>query len=448
MLSEITTDRQALEDVLQQALSVSKADETEAFVSVSDSALTRIAHNFVHENMAEKNRDLNVRAVVRRQVGVASTNRFDAAGIAEVVARAADIARLSPEDEHFTGLPDDAGPVEDELPFAYDQDTANLSPDGRAETVRQIAHVMFQHDLHAAGYVSTRSNAIAIANTKGVRRFFRSTDAAVNIKAMGEDSSGYAEGYSRRFAELEPGELAERAAKKAIDGRSPIELEPGGYTVVLEPPAFREFLGYLSWIGFGAQPFEEGSSFMSGRIGDKVMGDNVTIREDFSDPLGDGIPFDFEGVPRRAIKLVENGVARSVVYDSYYAAKLKHPNTGHALPAPNSYGPLPLNIVVEPGARTLADLIAEIERGVLVSRTWYIRLVDQRKTIITGMTRDGLFGIANGRVTRGLKNMRFNESIVDALGRCELASELARSESHVLPAVKIENFHFTSGTEF
>jgi len=187
---------------------------------------------------------------------------------------------------------------------------------------------------------------------------------------------------------------------------------------------------------------------MSGRIGQKIVGDNVTIRDDFAHPLGDGIPFDFEGVPRQKVGLIENGIARSVVYDSYYAAKLGHANTGHALPAPNPDGPMPLNVVLDPGAREQQDIIKDIKHGVLVSRTWYIRLVDQKKTIITGMTRDGVFLIERGHITRGLKNMRFNESIIDALGRCEVAAMPVRSENLVVPAVRIDDFHFSSGTEF
>lgn len=448
MLGEVTADRAVLDSILDQTLTRSTADETEAFISVSDSALTRYTRNSVHENMTELNRHLNVRAVIGKRIGVASTNKLDADGIAEVVARATEIAKLSPEDADFPGLPgDDGRPVLDP-PTPFDDATAALSPDARADAVDKIARVMLNHSLHAAGYVASRSDALALGNSKGVRRFFKSTDAAVNIKAIGPDSSGYAEGYSRSFAALDFSALAERAAAKAVGSAHPGTLDPGHYTVILEPPAVHEFLVYLSWIGFGAQPFEEGSSFMAGKIGEKIMGANVTIRDDYAHALGDGIPFDFEGVPRQQVTLVQDGFAADVVFDSYYAAKLKHSNTGHALPAPNSEGPLPLNIVVDPGTKTVNDLIAETQRGILVTRTWYIRLVDQKKTLITGMTRDGLFLIANGKVTKGLRNMRFNESIVDALGRCEPAKDLVRSESHVVPALKIENFHFTSGTEF
>jgi PmbA protein len=440
-------DQQALNAALERALASSKADETEVLIAASDSALTRFTHNFVHESVSERNCQMSVRAVIGKRTGVAGTNKLDNDGIVEVVDRAFALAKLSTEDADFPGLPPPQDGVA-QMPGAYDAATAQATADMRAGAVADIAKVMRHHNLYAAGYVSTQTDEFAIANSKGTRRFHRGTDSAINIKAIGSDSSGYAEGFSRRFRDLDPTALAQRAASKAVAGKNPRALEPGKYAVILEPPAFREFLGYLSWIGFGAQAFDEGSSFMSGRIGERIVGEHVTLRDDFAHPLGSGIPFDFEGVPRRQLALIERGVARDIVYDSYYAAKLHHANTGHALPAPNSEGPLPLNIVVDPGSTTLEDMIKEVQHGVLVSRTWYIRLVDQKQTIITGMTRDGLFLIERGRLTKGLKNMRFNESIIGALGRCDLSSVLVRSENHVLPGVRIEDFTFSSGTEF
>jgi PmbA protein len=447
MIADLAADRAAADAVLDVALGESKADATEVILSSQDLALSRITHNVIHENLVERDRSINIRVVVDKRVGVASTNELDRAGIRTAVARAIEIARVSPADEEFPGLPS-AGPATDAMEWAYDAPTAALTPDQRAAAVADIVRVMVSHKLTAAGYVSTSSSSVAIANTNGIRQFFRSTDSAINIKAMGDDSSGYAEGYSRRFADLDAARLGETAAKRAVKGRNPGSVEPGEYTVILEPPAFREYLGYLSWTGFGAMPFSEGSSFMTGHIGERLVGENITIGDNFAHRSGAGMPFDFEGVPRRAVPLIDKGVARGVVYDSYYAAKLKHENTGHALPAPNSYGPMPLNIVMTPGTKSADELIRETKRGLLVCRTWYIRLVDKLQTIITGMTRDGFFLIEDGEIVRGLRNMRFNESILGALGRCELAKDLVRSESHVLPACRIDGFRFSSGTTF
>ena len=447
MATDFVSDRGALERVLESALAASKADETEVLAFASESALTRFTHNYIHENMVERNWQLSVRAVIGKRIGVTGTNGLDQDSIKAAVERAAEMARLAPEDPDFPGLPSDNSACE-EAPTPYDEATAHLTPEARAHAVGQIVTVMRNHDLYAAGYVSSRADTVAIANSKGVRRFFQGSDSAINIKAIGDTSSGYAEGYARWFAELSPSALAQRAAKKAVASKAPISIDPGEYAVILEPPAFREFVVYLSWIGFGAQPFEQGSSFMSGKLGQPVAGKNVSVTDQFSHPLGAGMPFDFEGAPRRQVTLIDAGLAKDVVYDSYYASKLKHANTGHALPAPNTDGPMPLNIVIASGDKSEVDLIAGIDRGVLVTRTWYIRLVDQKQTLITGMTRDGLFLIEHGELAHGLKNMRFNESILGALGRCELGRELARSESHVLPAAKIDGFRFSSATVF
>src|SRR5579864_8235704 len=233
MASNGMPERAQLEAILQAALSASKADETEGLISASDESLTRYTHNFIHESVAERNCHLQIRAVVGKRMGVASTNKLDEANIAQTVSRAYDIARLSTEDKVFPGLP---GPSSDvvELPDAFDADTAMASPEARAAAVNDITKVMRLQNLYAAGYVSPQHDSLAIANTKGVKRFFEWSDSAINIKAIGTNSSGYAEGFSRDFASLDPTVLAERAAKKAVDSKDPVALEPGKYTVVLE----------------------------------------------------------------------------------------------------------------------------------------------------------------------------------------------------------------------
>jgi len=266
MAIETTSGPDAIAKVLSGVIAASKADETEVLFSRSEAALTRYTRNEIHENVIEGDASLSVRAVVGKRVGVASTSRLDDRAIADTLERAASIARLSHEDPLFPGLPRGGGEPQ-ALPNAYDTATAAATPDDRAAAVGQIAAKMKHHQLHAAGYVATRSDVIAVANSKGTSRYFEATDASVNVKAIGDDSSGYAEGFSRSLGQLDFDALAAVAAKKALDGRDPEPLAPGAYTVILEPPAFREFLGYLSWAGFGAQSLDDGSSFLAGRIG-------------------------------------------------------------------------------------------------------------------------------------------------------------------------------------
>jgi predicted Zn-dependent protease len=203
---------------------------------------------------------------------------------------------------------------------------------------------------------------------------------------------------------------------------------------------------------FSAQAVEEGSSFLSAGLERRYAAENVTIRDDYSHALAPGMPFDYEGVPTQRLALLERGVAKAVVTDLSYARKRGSHSTGHALPAPNAWGPMPSHVVVDPGEKSLHELIAQTERGLLISRFWYIRPVDQRRTIVTGMTRDGTFLIEGGQIVAGVRNMRFNQSILDALSRCEFSRELARtggySYSMVVPSAKIEGFTFSSGTEF
>ena len=221
--------------------------------------------------------------------------------------------------------------------------------------------------------------------------------------------------------------------------------------MILEPAAFGELLAYVT-DHFSAQSYDEGSSFFSGALGNAFAGENVTIVDDFAHPLHAGMPFDYEGSPTQRVVLLDRGKANAVVTDVAWAKKLDRPNTGHGLPAPNGWGPQPRNVVVEPGTKSVEQLIAETKRGLLVSRFWYIRPVDQRKTIVTGMTRDGTFLIENGKLAGGVRNMRFNQSILEALAHCEFANAQARtggySYSIVVPAAKIDGFRFTSLTDF
>ncbi|MBV9271423.1 MAG: TldD/PmbA family protein, partial [Candidatus Eremiobacteraeota bacterium] len=257
--------------------------------------------------------------------------------------------------------------------------------------------------------------------------------------------------YDSNVSAIDAYKAAEISGSKASTSAKPKNVDPGHWTVILEPAAFGELFMYLA-DHFSARAFDEGSSFLSGALGSTVLGENVTIRDDYAHPLDPSMPFDYEGQPTQRLALIENGVARNIVTDSYYAKKLNRENTGHALPAPNAYGPQALSLVVDPGTKSVDELIAQTQRGLLISRFWYIRTVDQKQAIVTGMTRDGTFMIENGKITGGVRNMRFNQSIIEALKNCELSNEQRRTGSYsyscVVPTAKIEGFAFSSGTAF
>jgi predicted Zn-dependent protease len=329
--------------------------------------------------------------------------------------------------------------------------TANASPELRAQMCDAIFKSAEDNGYWCAGFATTSTSGVTILNSSGANASFDGTDSGINVKMNARDSTGFAEGYDNDVTRLDAHAIGATSAEKAKASANPRGVEPGDWTVILEPAAFGELFAYLTH-HFSAQSYDEGSSFLSDGLDKTYLGENVTIGDDYAHPLNPGMPFDYEGHPTQRLPLIENGVAKNIVTDSYWANKLRRENTGHALPAPNAYGPQAGHIVVSPGSKPLAELISETKRGLLITRFWYIRTVDQKKAIVTGMTRDGTFLIENGRIMGGVRNMRFNQSIIEALRQCEFANALHRtggySYSIVVPAAKLEGFRFSSGTEF
>jgi predicted Zn-dependent protease len=423
--------------------------ESEVVVGDVDRGLTRFTQNAIHQNVAATNTTLRVRTVESGRTGVAATNVLGDEGIAATVARAKAIAALAPRD-------DEAPEIQRSHPVpapaaAYDGATADAAPERRARIASDIFSVAERDGFWAAGYVSTERHGVTIANTRGTLASFDGTVCALNVKANGAASTGFAEYYGNAVGAIDGSELGAVAAAKVRLGSDPQTVAPGNWTVILEPPAFGELLSYLC-DHFSAQSYEEGSSFLSGGLERRYASENVTLLDDHAHPLFAGIPFDDEGVPTQKVPLLERGIARNVVTDARYAKRLGLPNTGHALPAPNAHGPQVRHLVVASGEKSLERLIAETARGLLISRFWYIRPVDHRRTIVTGMTRDGTFLIENGALVGGVRNLRFNQSILAALSSVEFSDRQVRSGGYsyrvVTPAAKIESFAFTSTTDF
>ena len=440
------SDREAL---AKRAIERSRADQTEVRVSSSDDALMRFTHGISNQNVASDDVSIAVRAIVDGRTGVATANDVSDASIDALLERAREMATFAPRDELLPTLPH-GGPT---TPPAgcFIEATASADPSARAKICDAIVSRAGDLGYWCAGFTSSSSSGTTIANSSGALASFDGTDAQVNVKVTAPDSTGFAERYSADIRELDGNAVGERAVEKARAGAHPREIEPGAWTVILEPPAFGELFAYL--LGhFSAQNFSDGTSFFSDGLGRSYFDERVTIIDDYAHPLAPSMPFDYEGQPKLRVPLVEAGVVRNVVTDSYYAKKLGLPNTGHALPAPNTFGPYPLNVTIGTGTRSTGELIAGTKRGLLISRFWYIRPVDQKRSIVTGMTRDGTFLIEDGKITGGVRNMRFNQSIVEALGAVEFSNAQQRtgqySYSIVVPTAKIEKFTFTSATEF
>jgi predicted Zn-dependent protease len=445
--------RDDVETLLDRALAHSTADGIEALYLGQDAALTRFATNRIHQSVREHDAQLQVRVVDQERVGVASTNRLDEDGIRSVVERAAAIAERSAPNPRAAVLPEPDGRTHDpELGFL--SATAEAGADRRAEGARAVIAAGEEVRLQTAGSFSTTTTTIAVANSHGVRAQHRSTRAALLTVMMDGFASGAASGYAQAgsadIGDIDAEAIGREAAAKGDQMRGATELEAGEYEVILEEYAIAGLMEYLSYIGFSGLALEEGRSFME--LGKRVMGDSVSIWDDGSDPSGMPGPIDFEGVVRKRVELITDGVATAVVHDAATGARAGTGSTGHGLPAPNLIGPMALNLFMAPGTTPRDELIRAVKRGVWVTRFHYINPVHPKKAILTGMTKDGTFLIEDGRLTRPLLNFRFTQSIPEAFGDVRAASretKLLPGEffgASRVPALHLGSFNFTGTT--
>lgn len=426
------------------------ADQAEAVTSAGVSALTRFAGNRIHQNVAEQNTSVSVRAVVGTRVGVASTNHSDEAALRACCEAAVAAATSAPEDPSFPGLP--GADVVEELDRASAA-TRQFGPEARAEAVASIVSQSSSRGLTAAGGIKVSDESVAIANSLGVDVAQAVTGLRATVLSMSPaGGSGWASFVSRDASELAASALGDEAASLAQRSEGAGDLEPGEYTVVLAPEAVADMVEFLGWLSFGAKPVAEDRSFMSSRMGEQVASPLVSISDDALSPLANGLSFDFEGQPKTRVPLIEAGVATGYVTDSYWAARLGRPNTGHALPAPNGYGPMPMNMEMAAGDSTLEELISGVRHGVYVTRFHYVNVEDPVPATLTGMTRDGTFMIENGRLTTPLKNQRFTQSAVEALSRVQGVTRQRRyigteTSPVLVPGLLVAGFRLTGQTQ-
>jgi predicted Zn-dependent protease len=444
----------------------SKAEETELIVSGAKSSLTRFANNTITQNVSEENYVLSVRVNIGGRTARATTNKFDEDSIRRVVESATALARVQEPDPDLLPMPDGsafdpAGKVAARTYF----ETASIGPGERAEGVAQMVNVAKKHNLTAAGTYATSESMEAILNSRGLNAYHTQTSSEASVTMIADDSSGWQKASYPNVRDLNPRQLAEVATEKAVASNHPKELPAGKYTVILEPAAVLDLVGFMFW-DWGGQAILDERSFLNNRIGERIFGENISITDDVYHPLQTGSPFDGEGVRRKRVSLVENGVVKRLVFARGTAEKIKKSEyadkvgpvepTGHGFPVPNEIGEMPSNIVFSSPAdeaKTVDQMIASTERGILVTRLWYIREVDPYEKILTGMTRDGTFLVENGRLQNGLLNFRFNQSLIQLLSNVEAMSEAVRASGEesfdmVVPAMKVRDFNFTEVTKF
>ncbi|MDP9328152.1 MAG: TldD/PmbA family protein [Actinomycetota bacterium] len=438
------------QQVAQAALDLDGVDGVEVLYMHEFGGLTRFASSEIHQSTYREDTALRVRVVSQSRVGVASSNDFSAKGARRAAESAKEMASVVGADPLFPGL---AGPAQPKERDAFDEATAAATPEARAEGVAQLVG-RSPAGFTAAGAYETMAVEIGVATTAGQFVWEPTTQASLTtVISGGEGGNGFAETFAGSVAEVDPETIGARAADKAVTSQRPKPLDPGVYTVVLEPAAVSTLVGFLAWIGLGGKYLAEGRSCLSGKEGQQVVAPSVSLWDDAADPQTLGVTFDFEGVPRQRVDMITDGVFRDGVYDMRTAKQTGKQSTGHALPSPNPDGPFPLNMFMETGDATVEDMIAATDHGVLVTRFHYSNVVNPVESSITGMTRDGTFLISDGEIAGPVMNFRFTQSILEALSAVsmigsttELASEFFFSASRV-PALKIDHFNFSSRSD-
>ena len=440
-----------LNEICRVALDSTGGVPAEVWIVRLNEALTRFANNAIHQNTAEDNLTLTLRVNRDGRSGLATTNRLDAEGLRQAAQTALEFARVCPQDSNDPGL---ALPQNIQPARAFDEAAALCPPAQRAGAVLAVCRAAEAAGLNASGAYSTTAIEQAAANSNGVFVYHPYTRVEYQFTPMGETSSGRAQAVDWKLAGLDIPALSHAAIQGALDGANPIPFPPGEYAVVLSPLAVLDMVFALVSHGANGMAVEEGRSWMNDRQGKKVVSPLISLYDDALDPGGIPLPFDGEGQPRRRVEIIRRGVIGSPVYDRATAFRTGHDSTGHTLPpASRSSGALPANLFLSAGGESPAQLIAGMERGLYITRFWYTRLVHARDCVMTGMTRDGVFWVEDGRIVRPVRNLRFTQSYLQALAGVQaLSQETALLKAQYgevyarVPALRLKRFRFTASS--
>ena len=442
--------RDAAAQAMQAALDLPGADAVEVLLYHTWGGLTRFANSSIHQSTSKEDTSVRVRAVRDGRTGVAETNDLSEDGVRRAARSALEMAAVAVPDPLFPGLAPAATP---ETKDGYDDATADASPQARAEAVAGLVAEVGD-GFRAAGAVETEAAEVALANSAGQFCYAPYSRASASaVVSGGHGGTGTAETAAPAFGSVDASAVGRRAYAKAHDSQDPADAAPGGYEVILEPLAVSTLVDFLAYIALNGRAIAERRSALSGREGTRVAAEMVSL---IDDPLASeaiGLPFDFEGTAKRPLGMVDGGVFISGVHDRRSAKQAGAVSTGHALPAPNPNGPFPLNMRLEPGTSSVEDMIAGTTRGLLVTRFHYSNVVQPMETIITGMTRDGTWLIQDGHIVGPVKNLRFTQSILQALSDVEMVGRDVENVGEFtaggtrVPALKISRFNFSGASD-
>ena len=428
--------------LLKKVLSYSKADECEVNLSGSDAGNIRYARNSVSTSGGVSSNSLVVSSAFGKKMGVATINEYDDESLRKVVQRSEELAMLAPENPEFVSF---MGPQTYPESATFVQATADMSPKDRADAVAASLQISKDNKLTAAGFLENNTSYSAMMNSKGLFAYNTSTGVSFNVTLRTEDGkgSGYATISYNDFKKLDVKAASASAANKAARSATARAIEPGKYTVILEPAAALVLLENL-FFGMDGRQADEGRSFMSKpggltKLGEKLVDERVNI---YSDPFNTELPtstWSGDGRAQEKVNWIENGVINNLLYSRYWAQK----KGVKAVPTPEA-------VIMAGTNQSLEDLIKSTEKGILVTRLWYIRSVDPQTVLLTGLTRDGTFYIENGEIKFPVKNFRFNESPIimlnnlEALGKPERTVSGESGINALIPPMKIRDFTFSS----
>jgi predicted Zn-dependent protease len=424
--------------------------EAEITVTSGSESLTRFATSFIHQNVTDASRTLHLRVAQDGRVAEATANQADDDALARLVRSTLDAARLQPVDPGWPGL---APPAEVPPVDHWDDPTAGAEPRDRAERV--AAFVRAADGLEAAGFCSTEGVEVAFANSAGQRATGRSTTTMLDGIARTGSSDGAARAASALLADLDGAAIGEEATRLARDAADATDLEPGTYEVVLTPACVANVLAFLSIYGFNGRAVDEGRSFA--RLGESQFDSAISLADDAMHPMAVGIGFDAEGTPKRRHELVAAGVTSGLVHDRRTAKALGAASTGNAVAGAGPIGALPANLALDPGPESPDALIGAVERGLLVTDFWYTRILDPRTMVVTGLTRNGVWLVEDGRIVRPVTNLRFTQSYLDALAPGAVRGVGSDSTlvggavfglgAYVVPSLHLAAWSFTGGAK-
>jgi len=427
-------NREEIKELIDRILAKTSAEHVDIEFGYGSNLATRFGDNAITQNMSGKEEILRLVTAFGKKHGSSITNKMDDASIEKLVTRAEGIAKTSPEDPEY--MPPIEPQKYPEVPKRFYQDVVDITPQQLAAEIRKTIDTAKGDGYNASGLFETNHTIKAIANNRGMFAFDQSTNIEYSTTIHGEKGSGHAFENSETLAGVDAGRMAKRALGTAIAAQNPVDIEPGDYTVIFEPLAVIDILGFLAW-NMSARDADEGTTAFSGKVGEKLFSDKINITTEIDDPELPVPYFGMDGLASKRIEWVKNGVLKRLRHDRFWAAQKGEEPDPHLYP-----------IFIGGENKSVADLIASCKNGLLVKRLWYIRYVDRKELLLTGMTRDGFFRIRDGKVTEPVKNLRWNESPIVflnnvlALSRPEIVGSWAK-----VPAIMSEGFTFSSKTE-